>query len=96
VTNAPCRGEVLPDGYEPIITCALESVKIVGWLRVEYPRVVVGKTKKHVMQWTTNNVLHILRNRLRGIVIRVFALGPLQTELSEVLAQKTVVNLAPE
>jgi hypothetical protein len=38
--------------------------KIVDWLRIEHPRVVVGRTKKHVMQWTTNNVLKILRNRL--------------------------------
>ncbi len=34
--------------------------KIVDWLRVECPRVVVGRTKKHVMQWTTNSVLKIL------------------------------------
>ena len=38
--------------------------KIVDWLRVEYPSVIVGRTKKHVMQWTVNNVLKILRNRL--------------------------------
>jgi hypothetical protein len=42
----------------------VSSRKIVDWLRVEFPRVVVGRTKKHVMRWTANNVLKILRNRL--------------------------------
>lgn len=38
--------------------------KISEWLRVEYPSVVVGKTKPRLMRWTVNTVIKILRNRL--------------------------------
>ncbi|NUQ73679.1 MAG: recombinase family protein [Polyangiaceae bacterium] len=57
--------------YVPIVirifTDSLEGLsvrRIADALRVEYPRIVVGREKKHVMTWTVNTVLKILRNRL--------------------------------
>jgi DNA invertase Pin-like site-specific DNA recombinase len=50
-----------------IFTDSLEGIsvrRIADALRVEYPRIVVGREKKHVMTWTVNTVLKILRNRL--------------------------------
>jgi hypothetical protein len=57
--------------YVPIVvrifTDSAEGIaarRIAESLRVEYPRVIVGREKKHVMTWTVNTVLKILRNRL--------------------------------
>jgi DNA invertase Pin-like site-specific DNA recombinase len=57
--HVPIVVRIFTDSYEGI-----SARRIADALRVEHPRIVVGREKKHVMTWTVNTVLKILRNRL--------------------------------